>query len=126
MKRFLWLLAFLGTFCYAQVSAPTLRNIYTNVPFDTTGGTATTGASGAMQRPAALFTVQATLVGGTTATGQVEGSNDGTNWFTLQTSPFSLTTGSSSGLVFQAPWYYIRFNCLTNVGGGKVVVLVAW
>jgi hypothetical protein len=120
------LLACLPALAQIPTLPPVVRNIYTNVPNDVTGGVLTATPSAAMVRPASIFTVQMTLVGGTSATGQVEGSNDKVNWFTLQTSTFSLTTGQTAGLVFNAPWNYIRFNCLTNVGGGTVVVLVAW
>lgn len=111
---------------FAQVAQPTLRNLYTGVPYDTTGGVLTATPSPSVRRPANLFSVQMTLVGGTSASGQVEGSNDGTSWLPLQTSAFILTTGQSNGLVFNAPWYYVRFNCLTNVGGGTVVAVMTW
>lgn len=109
------------------------KNLYSTAVYSTDGsgtdlttGTLTATPSAAFKLPVAQFTCHVALVGGTSATGQMEGSNNGTDWFTLQSSVFSLTTNTSAGLVFQCPWMYVRFNCLTNVGGGTVKVFVAW
>ena len=100
-------------------------NMYSLTKDDITSGTASTGGSPTFARPG-LFVVQVVLSGGTSMTGQVEGSFDGTNWVNMQSVVFTLTTGQNGALVFQAPYKYVRFNTLTNVGGGTVIALISW
>lgn len=134
MKKFL-LLLFAVSLSFAQ-QAQRFKVFYPNTSNyqDVTAGTTSAVPSAAFPNPSTtltdsssqVFVVQMILNGGTSATGQVEGSIDGTNWESLMTGTFSLTAGQHAAIVFQSPFRYVRFNTLTNVGGGTVVALMSW
>lgn len=104
-----------------------VRNFFalTNPGDVTTGTTGTTPSTPIGNGGGQLMMcVHMRLIGGTTATGRAEGSMDGgLSWGTLQGADFSLTTNGAALQQLTTTAQLIRFNPLTNVGGGTIVAL---
>jgi len=105
------------------------RNLFNLAnPFDVTTGTTGTTPSTPIGNGGGQYTfcIHMRLIGGTTATGRMEGSNDGgLSWGTVQTADFSLTTNGAALQQITTTAGVLRFNPLTNVGGGTIVALMA-
>ena len=84
---------------------------------------AATGAGVAIRPHGSQVTVQAKQTGGTSATLDIEGSLDGTNWDIIGT--ISLTTDTTDHLAFDEKWVSIRAN-LSAITGGAVTAIAAY
>lgn len=85
----------------------------------------TTGAGVGYKLNTPFATFQATVsgTGAVTATVLVQGSNDGTNFFTIATIPLSGTTSATDGAAIQAPYAWVRGNLSAVSGTGAAVTL---
>lgn len=84
-------------------------------------GVVATGAGAAHPNGDSDMTFVANLVGGTSATVLLEGSEDGITFFTLNS--FSLTTGSFESFVLQQKWKFLRGNVTAYSGSDDPVTL---
>lgn len=81
------------------------------------------GAGAAITPPvpengAFLRAYQAGMTGGTSATVQIEVSNDNKNW--VIAAILTLTAGSAEGFSSVVPWGFVRANITAISGGGTV------
>lgn len=82
-----------------------------------------TGAGAAAQAPVSehpdfLRSFQAGMVGGTSATVNIEFSDDNRTWIVAGT--ITLAAGEADGLSSSVPWRFVRANVTAISGGGAV------
>lgn len=106
-----------------------VRNLANGIAGDITTGFANTTPGAGFPNPAypgGVLSVHVRLSGGTSGSYQLEGSNDGANWGSLQTSATSLASaGANSCQSYTSTHAFLRFNPVTNVGGGTIIALLS-
>lgn len=89
----------------------------------------TTGDKNTVQMPRSdgkLYSFQGTVAGtgSVTATLNIYGSNDGTNWILLATITLSGTTSATDAIVFAAPYTSLKGNVGAITGTGATANLI--